>query len=121
MNLEVYITATKVGVPTKQIEVATVISTINTLLADDFPVMLAPYEYDEFVDRDRLDEEQYGYIDPHDAFDDDLFADAIADLWLTLNTLSRNGSNDKIRGLTAYLDQFILGTDCVDVMSSLDL
>jgi hypothetical protein len=120
MILDVYISAVKVGVPMKQLEVAAVITTINTLLADDFPVDIAPYEYDEFVDKDRLGPE-YGYINPHDAFDNDQFADAVSDLWTTVTLLHRNGVNAKVRNLQSFLDQFILGTDCVDAMDSLDL
>jgi hypothetical protein len=121
MDLEVYVSAVKVGVPATKIDVVSTITTINTLLADDFPVQLAPYVYDEFIDHDYDDEVENTSGEEHDAFEHDVFAEHISDLWTTVNTLHRNGDNQKVRNLHAFLDQFILGVDCVDIMSSLDL
>lgn len=108
MLAEVWISAVKIGVPAAEVHIRPVIATINTLLADDFPVMLAPYDYDAFVDEDE------GY------FDHSQFAEALSDLWTTLQTLCRNGDNDKIRSLIAFVDQFVLGVDTVNSIMEFD-
>lgn len=121
MLTEVYISAMKIAVPGDKIAVRAVLGTINTLLADDFPVQLAPYDYDEFIDHDYDDEIENTSGEEHDAFEHDVFAEILGDLWTTVNVLHRNGGNLKVRTLHAFLDQFIIGTDCVDIMSGLDL
>jgi len=118
MTVEPWISATKIAVPQSEEAKRGLIREINKHVYDpDFPVMLAPYYFSEFLDQDEIHEGASRI----DAFDDCLFAESISDLWITMNVLSRNGMNDLVRSLTAVLDDYILGIDCVDVMDTLDL
>lgn len=118
---EIYVSATKIAVPVGEEPIRLAIREINKFVYDpEFPVQLAPYYYSEFLDLD-LDNEEYGYIDRHDCFDHDVFADALSDLWTLLAVLSRNGSNGLVQNLTMFLDQFIIAVDCVGEDSHLDL
>lgn len=109
---EFFVSAIRVGVPGDEDGIRRVIDLFNHHVRL-LPVQIAPIEYEEFIDRDR-DTEEFGYIDRHDCFDHDVFADLLADHWILANVLHRNGDNQQVRDFHMFLDTFIHGTDIVD-------
>lgn len=107
---EFFISAVKIGVPGDLDDIRSLISTFNSHAAR-LPVQIAPLEYSEFTDT----------YDDVEEFMHDQFAEVLGDHWTLVNLLHRNGVNEQVREFHAFLDQFVLATDCVDAMDVLDL